>query len=101
MNIYLALLRLSLAFCQCAMMHFHLLKVKAVERETEDCVVITFDVPHDLQPTFQFIQGQTLTLRRTFHGVEVRRNYSICSSPLDKELKVAVKKVEGGLFSTY
>jgi ring-1,2-phenylacetyl-CoA epoxidase subunit PaaE len=62
---------------------------------------VEFDVPETLQSVFQFTQGQSLTMRATIHGEEVRRTYSICSSPLDKQLKVAIKKVEGGLFSRF
>jgi ring-1,2-phenylacetyl-CoA epoxidase subunit PaaE len=83
------------------MIHFHSLQVKDVVRETEDCVSITFQVPPELANTFRFTQGQSLTVRKVLNGEEARRNYSICSSPLDGELKVAVKKVEGGLFSTW
>lgn len=83
------------------MIHFHLLPVKKVQQETDDCVSITFAVPEELYDTFQFIQGQSLTLRKYFNGEEVRRSYSICSSPYDNELKIAVKKTEGGIFSTY
>ena len=81
--------------------HFHPLKVKEVRQETADCVSIAFDVPADLQEAFQYTQGQSLTLRTHINGQEVRRTYSICSSPLDKEWRVAVKKVEGGLFSSF
>ncbi|HVG40965.1 MAG TPA: 1,2-phenylacetyl-CoA epoxidase subunit PaaE, partial [Chitinophagaceae bacterium] len=84
-----------------AMIHFHTLQVKKITQETEDCVSITFHIPEELRDTFRFIQGQNLTIRKTFRGEEVRRNYSICTSPFDGVLKVAVKKVEGGLFSTY
>jgi ring-1,2-phenylacetyl-CoA epoxidase subunit PaaE len=83
------------------MIHFHLLKVEKVERETDDCVSITFAVPADLKNTFQFKQGQSLTIRKELNGEEVRRTYSICSSPFDHVLKVAVKRQEGGIFSTY
>jgi ring-1,2-phenylacetyl-CoA epoxidase subunit PaaE len=83
------------------MMHFHSLRVRDVRRETEDAVSIVFDVPAELQDLFRFQQGQNLTLRKHLNGEEVRRNYSICSSPFDNELRVAVKKVEGGLFSTF
>jgi len=83
------------------MIHFHSLTVKTIESETEDCVSIAFDVPDELKDTFQFKQGQSLTFRIILNGEELRRNYSICSSPFDNELKVAVKKVEGGIFSTY
>jgi len=83
------------------MIHFHPLAVKKVQQETEDCVSIVFDVPVELKETFSFKQGQSLTIRKVLNGEELRRNYSICSSPLDGELRVAVKKVEGGAFSTY
>jgi ring-1,2-phenylacetyl-CoA epoxidase subunit PaaE len=83
------------------MIHFHSLQVKKIQIETEDCVSITFDVPEELKDVFQFKQGQNLTIRKKINGEELRRNYSICTSPFDKELKVAVKKVDGGWFSTY
>ncbi len=82
-------------------MHFHPLRVRRVERETDDCVSIEFEVPAELQEAFRFRQGQNLTLRKTLNGEELRRNYSICTSPFDNKLKVAVKKVEGGAFSTW
>lgn len=81
--------------------HFHALKVKAVKKETADCVSVLFTVPENLKEEFSFTQGQSLTMRATIHGEEVRRTYSICSSPAEQQLKVAIKKVEGGLFSTY
>ncbi|HEU4469497.1 MAG TPA: 1,2-phenylacetyl-CoA epoxidase subunit PaaE [Flavisolibacter sp.] len=83
------------------MIHFHPLRVKKVVKETDDCVSITFDIPTSLESTFRFKQGQSLTVRRQINGEEVRRTYSICSSPLDSQLRVAVKKVEGGSFSTW
>lgn len=83
------------------MIHFHSLQVKKIQRETDDCVSISFVVPEELKDIFQFRQGQNLTIRKKINGEELRRSYSICTSPFDKELKVAVKKVSGGLFSTY
>lgn len=83
------------------MIHFHPLRVKKIEKETDDCVSIEFAVPENLRETFRFTQGQTLTVKKTINGEELRRNYSICSSPFDGKLKVAVKKVQGGLFSTF
>ena len=82
-------------------LHFHPLKVKSIKKETADCVSISFDIPEERQQEFKYKQGQSLTLRKMFDNEEVRRSYSICSSPLDKELRVAVKKVQGGLFSTF
>lgn len=83
------------------MIHFHTLQVKKIQPETEDCVSITFTVPDALKETFQFKQGQSLTLRTVLHGEEVRRSYSICSAPQEGVLKIAVKKVDGGVFSTW
>ncbi|MGG9962080.1 1,2-phenylacetyl-CoA epoxidase subunit PaaE [Ferruginibacter sp. SUN106] len=81
--------------------HFHTLKIKAVKKETPDCVSIAFTVPEDLQATFAFEQGQNITLKKIIDGEEVRRSYSICAAPFENELKVAVKKVDGGKFSCY
>lgn len=81
--------------------HFHTLKVKEVKNETADCVSILFDIPDDYKTDFLFEQGQNITIKKTIDGEELRRSYSICSSPFENELRVAVKKVEGGKFSTY
>jgi ring-1,2-phenylacetyl-CoA epoxidase subunit PaaE len=83
------------------MIHFHSLRVKKVEKETDECVSIEFDVPEELKEVFQFKQGQNLTIKKILNGEELRRNYSICTSPFDKKLKVAVKRTEGGVFSTW
>ncbi|MGB0863101.1 MAG: 1,2-phenylacetyl-CoA epoxidase subunit PaaE [Saprospiraceae bacterium] len=80
---------------------FHTLNVKEVRKETNDTVSVAFDVPNDLKADYQFIQGQYLTLKAMINGEEVRRSYSICSSPMDEELRVAIKKVEEGRFSTF
>ena len=72
-----------------------------MRKETGDCVSIAFTVPPALKEKFNYIQGQYITLRTTINGEDVRRSYSVCSSPLDNELRVAVKKVEEGVFSTY
>lgn len=79
---------------------FHRLKVADVRRETPEAVSIAFAVPRELNEAYRFNPGQHLTLRTTVNGAEVRRSYSICVSPDDGELRVAVKKVDGGLFST-
>lgn len=83
------------------MIHFHALQVEKKEYETADCVSITFAVPEHLKETFRFKQGQSLTVRKVLNGEEVRRNYSICSAPMEGVLQIAVKKVAGGLFSTW
>jgi ring-1,2-phenylacetyl-CoA epoxidase subunit PaaE len=81
--------------------HFHPLRVKEVRQETPECVSVLFDVPDDLKKEFQFRQGQSLSMRIKLDGKEVRRTYSICTSPLDNEWRVAIKKVDNGLFSTF
>jgi len=80
---------------------FHTLSVKHVKRETPEAVSVTFDVPAALQADYQFTQGQSIAIKHTINGQEVRRSYSICSSPLDGELKVGIKQITNGLFSTY
>lgn len=81
--------------------HFHKLRIKDIKKETSECVSIAFDIPAEVQKDFHFIQGQNITIRTFKDGEEARRSYSICSSPLENELRVAVKKVGGGLFSTF
>ncbi|MCP4443581.1 MAG: phenylacetate-CoA oxygenase/reductase subunit PaaK [Aureispira sp.] len=80
---------------------FHKLTVKDVRKETDDCTSVAFEVPTEHQDDYQFIQGQYLTLRTDINGEDIRRSYSICSSPLDSELRVAIKKIDGGKFSTF
>ncbi len=80
---------------------FHTLKVTNVRPETADCISVSLQVPEDKSELFRFIPGQYLTFRTTLDGAELRRSYSICSSPKDGELRVAIKKVEQGKFSTY
>ncbi len=82
-------------------LHFHPLAVREVRRETNDCVSVAFDVPGELNDIFRFRQGQNLTIKTSIGGEEVRRSYSICSCPLDQELRIAIKKVDGGLFSSW
>jgi ring-1,2-phenylacetyl-CoA epoxidase subunit PaaE len=81
--------------------HFQRLKIEDIRRETADCVSIAFSIPAELKEEFRYHQGQNITVRTYIGGEEVRRSYSICSSPLDEELRIAVKKVTDGLFSTY
>ena len=81
--------------------HFHPLKIKEVKKETNDCVSLLFEIPETLKKNFSFRQGQSLTMRKMINGEEIRRTYSLCSSPLDNEWRVAIKKVEGGVFSSF
>lgn len=78
------------------MAKFNKLKVADIRKETEDCVSISFDVPEKLKKEYNYIQGQYLTLKINDKGEELRRSYSICSSPIDNELRIAIKKVKDG-----
>jgi ring-1,2-phenylacetyl-CoA epoxidase subunit PaaE len=80
---------------------FHKLKVREVRRETPECVSISFEVPAEVRSEYDFLPGQHLTLRTHLDGSEIRRSYSICTSPMEGELRVAVKQVPGGLFSGF
>src|SRR3954452_16670563 len=80
---------------------FHRLAVSDLRRESADAVSMTFTIPKELSGDYSFAPGQYLTLRTTMDGEEVRRSYSICSGPDDGELRIAVKKVDGGAFSSW
>jgi len=80
---------------------FHPLRVRAVQPDTAEAVVVSFDVPEHLRPVFGFTQGQYLTLRKEIDGQDLRRSYSICAGVDDGELRVGVRKVTGGLFSNW
>jgi ring-1,2-phenylacetyl-CoA epoxidase subunit PaaE len=81
--------------------HFRALTIEDVRRETADCISVAFAIPAGFREEFRWRQGQNITLRTRVNGEEIRRSYSICSSPLDNELRVAIKKVPGGIFSTF
>ena len=83
------------------MSRFNLLTVKEVRRETPNAVSIVFDIPADLQEGYAFKAGQYLNIKHLHEGKEIRRAYSICSTPTSGEVRIAVKKVEHGVFSTY
>lgn len=83
------------------MSRFHPLEIAALRPETREAVRIAFAVPEALRETFRFAAGQHLTLRATIGGEEVRRSYSICSGEGDGDLSLVVKRVAGGLFSTF
>jgi ring-1,2-phenylacetyl-CoA epoxidase subunit PaaE len=84
---------------------FHELRVATVDRLTDDAVAVTFQVPDELREAFTFQAGQHLTVRRLVDGADVRRSYSICSTPTELartgRLRIGVKQVAGGAFSTY
>ncbi|MET7307500.1 2Fe-2S iron-sulfur cluster-binding protein [Streptomyces sp. NPDC005571] len=84
---------------------FHPLRVRAIERLTDDSVAVTFTVPPELRETFRHKPGQHLNVRYTVDGEEIRRSYSICApateAPADPALRVGIRLVDGGAFSTY
>jgi ring-1,2-phenylacetyl-CoA epoxidase subunit PaaE len=84
-----------------SMSSFYKLNIKEVKRETKDAVSILFNVPTELQSNYKFVAGQYLNLKLTLDGEEIRRAYSICSSPESGELRIAVKAVKNGLFSQF
>jgi len=80
---------------------FKKLIIKEIKRETKDAVSIVFNIPTELQPNYEFVAGQYLNIRLTLDGEEIRRAYSICSSPESGELRIAVKAVKNGKFSQF
>ncbi len=76
------------------------LRVASVEHDPHDCVIVTFDTSeHGMR--FAFTHGQHVNLRHTFDGVEVRRSYSICSPSPDGALRIAIRQVPDGVFSSW
>lgn len=84
---------------------FHALPVSAIDRLTDDAIAVTFAVPPELREVFAFQAGQHVTVRRFVDGEDVRRSYSLCSTPADLaergELRIGVKLIPGGAFSAY
>ena len=80
---------------------FHKTTIKNITKETASAVSVVFDIPESIQTSFSFKAGQYITLKTILNGEEVRRAYSICSSPKSGEVKVAVKAVENGTFSVF
>lgn len=83
------------------MPQFYPLRVTALRRETRDSIIVTLEPPPEAADEFTFIQGQYLTFRRNFDGEELRRSYSICSGVHDGCLRVGIRKVDDGWFSTW
>lgn len=83
------------------MTQFHPLTIKEIRRETPECVSILFNIPDNLKEEYRFEAGQNVTVKLQLGTNEVRRSYSICSSPHEDELRVAVKLLEGGKFSSH
>ncbi len=80
---------------------FYPLHVAEVRRETDEAVSVLFDVPQDLASKFKFKPGQHLTIRQNIDNNEVRRNYSVCVSPHENALRIAIKQIPQGAFSTW
>ena len=80
---------------------FHELTVTEIDRQTPEAVSLAFEIPDDLRETFSFRPGQYLTLAADIDGEEARRSYSICSIPGEPYLRVGVKKVADGRFSSF
>ena len=83
------------------MSHFHTLKIKDVRRETPNAVSIAFEVPELLKEDYKFTAGQYINIKTHYEGEEIRKAYSICSSPGSNELRVAIKAVKNGGFSVF
>jgi ring-1,2-phenylacetyl-CoA epoxidase subunit PaaE len=81
--------------------NFYTLTVSDVRRETEDCVSVALNIPPDLQDIFSYKAGQYITFKHTINNEELRRSYSVCSAPHEGELRVAIKQVYQGKFSTF
>ena len=82
-------------------MDFYKLAIKEIKRETKNAVSIVFNIPPELKSAYQFIAGQYVTLKLTLDGTELRRAYSICSSPKSGEMRIAIKEVNSGTFSRF
>lgn len=80
---------------------FYKLQIKEVKHETANAISVTFNIPAELKPAYQFIAGQYVNLKLTLDGEEIRRAYSICSSPNNEELRISIKSVKDGHFSKF
>ncbi|HZD04326.1 MAG TPA: 1,2-phenylacetyl-CoA epoxidase subunit PaaE [Longimicrobiales bacterium] len=80
---------------------FYPLRVASVDRLTEEAVAITFDVPDHLAEEFRYLPGQHVTVRADVDGQDVRRSYSLCANANTGRLRVGVKRLRGGAFSTW
>ncbi|HOZ51404.1 MAG TPA: phenylacetate-CoA oxygenase/reductase subunit PaaK [Chitinophagaceae bacterium] len=81
--------------------HFNLLKVKDIRHETNSCISLSLEIPTELKDVYHYEAGQYITFKTHLNNEELRRSYSLCSSPLENDYRVAIKQVEGGKFSNY
>lgn len=82
-------------------MQFHELSIKSKKQETPDTVTLELDIPSELEGVYSYKQGQYVTLKHQYQGRELRRSYSMSSSPRDNKLAITVKKVKGGIVSSF
>lgn len=80
---------------------FQNVTIQEIKTETANAVSVVFNIPENLKSDFNFTAGQYITLQTKINNQEVRRAYSICSTPQSGEIRVAVKAVENGTFSVY
>lgn len=80
---------------------FYKLSIKEIKRETPSAISVTFNIPLEFQDFYKFTAGQYVTLKLTLDGEEIRRAYSICSSPNSGELRISIKAVKNGFFSKF
>jgi ring-1,2-phenylacetyl-CoA epoxidase subunit PaaE len=83
------------------MSSFHNLTIKSIKKEANKAISICFNVPESLKNTYAFKAGQYITLKALVNGNEVRRDYSLCTSPKSGDLKIAIKEVKDGTFSAF
>lgn len=81
--------------------HFHSVTVADIRKETADCVSIAFEIPDASKPMFAFTAGQYINVRAQVGDRDVRRSYSLCSTPHSGEWRIAIKRVDGGQFSQW
>ncbi len=80
---------------------FHKLTVKDIRKETETCVSVAFSIPEEIKSLYKYEAGQYITIKKEINGEEVRRSYSLCSSPIEQDFRVAIKQIHAGRFSTF
>ena len=80
---------------------FHQLRVVEVTPLTDESVAVTFDLPPPLVPDFTHLPGQHVTLRAVVDGEDLRRSYSISANANGGKLRVGIKRLPGGAFSTW
>lgn len=83
------------------MADFYKLTIKEIKRETPDAISVVFNIPNELVPFYKFTAGQYVNLKLTLDGQEIRRAYSICSSPKSGELRISIKAIQNGFFSVF